>query len=247
MSRPRLQRPQGRGAWAVAIALAVLLLVAVGLRLALIDAQRPGFLGFIDSLLYLRSARDQLLADPGRPAGYPLFLRILHGLDGNLSFALLVQHLLGLATGLLLFLTVRRVVPAGWALVPAAVVLLAGPQLFLEHAPLSDSLFTFLVAAACWCATRALDERPALWGGLATGLAAVSVCVRSVGMLLPLLIVVWLVAAAGGDLRRRLRIGAVAFACGWLVLASYVVWAKREAGYVGPASPARRGSTSTRA
>jgi 4-amino-4-deoxy-L-arabinose transferase-like glycosyltransferase len=218
----------------VAIALALLLLVGLGLRLALMDAQRPGFLGFIDSLLYLRSARGELLADPGRPAGYPVFLRLLHGVDGQLSFALAVQHLLGLATGLLLFLTVRRVAPAGWGLIPAAVVRLGGPQRLLEHAPLSDSLFTFLVVASCWCAARALAERPALWGSLAALLAAAAACVRSVGLLLPLLIVAWLAAATGGRLRERLRVGGLALACAWLLLASYVVWAQQGGGYVGP-------------
>jgi hypothetical protein len=119
-------------------------------------------------------------------------------------------------------------------LVPAAVVLLAGPQLFLEHALLSESLFAFLAAAICYCALRALDAGPLPWGLLAGLLAACSACVRSVGLVFVVVVVVWLLAATPGELRRRLAVGGAAALAAWLALALYVVTAQREAGYVGP-------------
>ena len=39
-------------------------------------------------------------------------------------------------------------------LVPAAVVLLGGSQIFLEHTPISETLFTFLMAAALYASAR---------------------------------------------------------------------------------------------
>jgi hypothetical protein len=221
----------GRG---VALGLAGLLAAGIALRVALLIAWRPGFLGNLDSTLYLSAANVNLFRDQGRPSGYPLFLHVLHGLVGQLSFTVVVQHALGVATALLLFLTLRRVVPAGWGLVPAGVVLLAGPQLFLEHALLSESLFTCAVVAATYCAVRVLDGRAFPWAHLAGALAATAACVRSLGIALPFLLVGWLLLCAPGGWRPRLAVAGTVALCAWLPLAAYVVLAKREAGYVGP-------------
>jgi hypothetical protein len=234
VSRWASLRPSGRGQWAVAIALAVLVLAGIGLRILVMTATRPAFLGYIDSIQYIGAAQGYIFDDPGRPAGYPMFLWLAHVVNGNLSFAIVLQHALGIVTALLLFLTVRRVAPAAWGLVPAAVVLLAGPQLLLEHAPVAEAVFTPLIAAACYCAVRALDDRPAVWGSVAAVLAAMAVCVRSVGLLVPLIIVIWLVAAISGSLGNRVRYGGLALVCAWLVIAGYVIAARNAAGYVNP-------------
>jgi hypothetical protein len=216
------------------LALAVLLAAGIALRLGLMLAWSPGFLANGDTRFYIGSAHGNLFDDLGRPAGYPLFLHVAHALWPAVTFTILVQHALGVATALLLFVTVRRVAPAAWGLLPAGVVLLAGPQLFLEHALLSESLFAFLAAAVCYCAVRALDSGPVPWGLLAGLLAACAACVRSVGLVFVAVVVVWLVASFPAPLRRRLAVGGVAALAAWVVLAVYVVEARREAGYVGP-------------
>jgi 4-amino-4-deoxy-L-arabinose transferase-like glycosyltransferase len=218
----------------VLVVLALLLAVGIALRLTLMLAQSPALLGYDDTLVFLRSARDQLFGVPSSPVGYVAFLRAAHWVWGNLAFVVGVQHLLGVATALLLFSTVRRVAPAGWGLVPAAVVLLAGPQILLEHAVLSEALFAFLVAASCYCATRAVTGGSAAWGWAAGALAASAGCVRSLGLALAVLVVGCLVLGTRGGWRPRLAAGAAAAVAAWLVIAPYVVVTKREVGYVGP-------------
>jgi hypothetical protein len=145
-----------------------------------------------DAAAYIRAARAGLDTGAQEPLGYPIFLRILHAISPHLAFAIAVQHVLGLATGALLFAALRRLSAPVWvSLVPAAVVWLCGDQVFLEHAPLSETLFTFLVAATTYAAARALAGGvwwPAVTGGLAASLLAV----RTMGVPLPALVVVWL-------------------------------------------------------
>ena len=112
------------------------------------------------------AARDELFKYAERPAGYPAFLRAVHLVTFDYFPATIVlQHLLGIASGLLVYATVRRLgASRPLALVPTAVVLLGGDLIFFtEHAVLSEALFTFLLTAALYAAVRALDERPALW------------------------------------------------------------------------------------
>jgi hypothetical protein len=107
--------------------------------------------------------------------------------------------------------------------------------LFVEHAPLAESSFAFLIAAFTYCAVAALERRPALWGGAAGLLSSAAACVRVTGVLFVLVVVVWLVVASGGDLRRRLT-GAVAAAlAAGLLLGAYLGVMKHETGFGGPA------------
>jgi hypothetical protein len=223
----------GRDGLGVALPLATLLAAGIGLRCALMAVRGPAFLGYSDTYHYIEAAQVNLLGPPSWPAGYPLFLRGLHALDPNLSVTIVVQHALGVATALLLFAAVRRVAPGGWALIPAAVVLLAGPQLMLEHAPLSEALFTFLVGLACYCAVRALGEQSLRWASAAGLAAAAGGCVRPFGLLLIPLAALCLVVGMSGSLGRRLGAGAVVALTGWLLVAAYVGVAQREMGYLG--------------
>jgi 4-amino-4-deoxy-L-arabinose transferase-like glycosyltransferase len=217
---------------AVAAGLVGLLAAGIGLRAALMITRSPAFLGAPDSNWYIGAARNDLFLPPTWPVGYQLLLRVLHAIDDSLTFAIGVQHALGIATALLLFLAVRAVAAPGWGLVPAGVVLLAGPQLLVEHTPLSDALFTFLVAACCYCTVRGLcDGRPE-WAGLAGLAAAGSACVRPVGLPLAVVAVVCLAAGAPGDLRRRLRLAGTAALIAGLVVSAHAAATRYEAGYV---------------
>ena len=78
----------------------------------------------------------------------------------QLEFTIALQHLLGIATGLILYAAVRRLGAPVWAgVLAAAAVLLSLDQIFLEHAVMNETVFTFLFALALYAAVRALDPR----------------------------------------------------------------------------------------
>jgi hypothetical protein len=228
------------------IALGTLVVVGVGLRVWLISAARPAFIGFPDAAWYMIAARDNVFVSASTadfspwPAGYSIFLRLAHLPIHQLSPVILLQHLLGVATAVLLFLTVRRVAPAGWGLVPAAVVLLAGPQLFLEHSPMAETLFSFLLAALLYMGVRAYEEAQSgedssiRWSVAMGLLAAVSGTVRLVGLALIAIVVLWLLAGSRRSWRMGLRNGVAAALVAALVIGGYLGEMRRETGYGGP-------------
>lgn len=184
--------------------LGALLLVGALLRGAVMLAAPPALLGYPDSLPYMSSAADQLFSDPGHPVGYAGFVRILHAVDSHLLALVAVQHLLGLASGTLLFLTLRRAGIVGLAsLLPAGVVLLGGPVVLLEQAPMSEALFVFLQAGALYAAVRALDSSGLGWAVVMGALMGASVLVRPVAALLIVVLVCWLAVVGGGRFPRR--------------------------------------------
>src|SRR3954453_9019495 len=153
--------------------LACVPLAGAALRGLFMEAWQPAFMGWPDAKSYLDVAHGELFSNVLRPAGYPLFLRRRDGLHATLGVVVGVNHALGLATAVLLFMTVRRLgAPPLLGLVPAVFVALSGDTGFLEHAPLSEPLFTFLVAGVAYAAVRAVEDPSALWPvvvGLALG------------------------------------------------------------------------------
>jgi hypothetical protein len=221
-------------------ALCVLVLAGIALRGLLLGAQSPGFTSSTDAPRYLIAAHVNVFlwtsADTAAwPAGYPTFLRAVYALDHRVSFIIWIQHALGIGTALLWFLTVRRVANAAWGLLPAAIVLLAGPQLFLEHAPMTECLFGLLIAGLSYAAVRARHEQPLPWSFLAGLLAAAAATVRVVGILYVAVVGAWLFLGVGGGLRKRLTSAAALAAGASLVLGAYLIEMKRETGFGGPA------------
>lgn len=204
-----------------------LLLFGAGilLRIGLMIAYRPAFLGIPDSGTYMQAAHIGLFSDPVDPIGYALFLRVVHFVTGRVFAITLLQHTMGVATAWLLFDLGRRTRSAWVGLVPAAAVLLNGLQLWTEHSPLSDPLFTFLCAVVLWLAVR--SREPGLWRlpllGATLGAATV---VRSVGLLLIPLTMLWLLWATPGQLVPRAWRAAVP-----LVLSLAVVFGYAEIQY----------------
>ena len=193
-----------RGVDRTAAVVAGVFIAGALVRGAFMLGYQPAFLGIPDTGAYVTSAHQGLFDDIYHPAGYPLLLRVLHGLYPHLGLVTITQHALGLGTAGLWYATVRRMTGARLlGLIPAALVLFDGFELWVEHAPLSDPLFGFLVAAAVYGAIRAV-EGP--WWGLA--LVAVTIvaagAVRSVGFVLAVPIAVWLAFAWGGEGARRL-------------------------------------------
>lgn len=222
------------------VALAVLVAAGAGLRIWLMVSYRPGFLAFPDSSQYSLAAALNIFRDAQRPAGYPFFLRLIHHLSDHITFTIAVQHLLGLAAGLLLFGAVRRTrAPAWLGLLPAAIVFFGATGLFLEHSLLADSLFAFLQAAGIYAAIRALygeDEPPArraLWpllAGLAIGFAF---WVKTAAAASAILIPIALLCALPGSRRRRALSALVTFGVALSMMLGYVGAQYYFTGYLG--------------
>ncbi|WP_062438131.1 hypothetical protein [Herbidospora daliensis] len=169
----------------------------------------PPALWFPDTYTYVVTAirpRPDLV----RPAGYSFFLRLFEPFH-SFGLVVVVQHLLGLATAVLVYAAIRRKV---LGVVAASVVLLDAYQIQLEHLLVSDTLFLFLVVAATVLALRPVTWRAALGVGV---LLAAATITRTAG--LPL-ILVFLVLY--GWRARRLT---MVFAAGALVpVVAYGVW-----------------------
>jgi 4-amino-4-deoxy-L-arabinose transferase-like glycosyltransferase len=201
-----------------------LVVAGVGLRLATMVAYGPALVGYPDSAVYITGARGDLFWDPLRVAGYSAFLRVVHAVNAELSFTPLVQHALGVGTALLLYATVRRVGGSPWvALVPAAIVLLGGDQVFFEHALLSETLYTFLTAAGVYAAARALGGAAAGWAAALGALLALAATVRLAGLVLIAPALLWLLLVPAERTRTRLLRAGSGAAAAAVVLLAYLV------------------------
>jgi len=189
--RARLRRHR----WFLAV-----LAVAAALRVTAMLGYRPA-LWFPDSYTYVVTALRPS-PDLVRPAGYSMFLWLLEPFH---SFAVVafVQHLLGLALGVIVYLAARRAVPRGLATVAAAPVLLDAYQIQLEHLLVSDVLFALLILAAVVVATR---REPGTGTGVAVGLLlAAAALTRTVGLPLLVVFAAWFLVRARRNRGRRGR------------------------------------------
>jgi len=225
-----MRRPSA--SWSDARSLAIsfaplLYVIAAGLllRLYFMAVYNPVAGVYNDTIEYLTTSEEHLFRDPFRPAGYPLFLRILRYTYSDLTFVVVVQHLLGLLTGVFLYLAVRHVTQRRWLpALPAALVVLSGDQLMLEHSILTEALYTFLATAAICgtvIGTTSVRGIPLL---IASGAAlGVATTVRTVAVPLVLLSAAWILLARSGPSRRRLIAAASLAAPALAIFVSYVV------------------------
>ena len=216
------------------MALAAVLVAGALLRLLFVASWRPAFMGWPDSASYIDVSQGQLFGNELRPAGYPMFLRLLHGIAPSLVLVMVVQHLLGLAAAGLLYMAVRRAGgPCLMGVLPAAIVALGGDEVFLEHAPISEALFIFLVAAALYAGVRALEASGLRWPGACGLCLATAATVRVVAVPLLLLFAVWVIATGGTTLRRRLAMAAVGAGAALSVIGGYYLAEYRAVGKTG--------------
>ena len=174
------------------------LVLAAGAVLRLITVLGyPGALWFAgDSYVYLGAAL-RLRPDLSKSTGYSLFLKVLEPFH-SLTLVTIVQHLMGLAIAVLLYVLLRRArVPKLWATLATVPVLLNGFQVELEHMIMADTLFMFLLVVA---ATILLWRRRPSWpavlvAGLLTGYA---VTVWSGGLILPVVFFVFVIVRRMG-------------------------------------------------
>ncbi len=220
---------RARGSWSARrrdqklalVGIGTLVAGAIVVRAWLMLGYGPAFVGFGDSHEYVRAATNGVFGDPQKPAGYPIFLRVLNLFDDRLGFTIAVQHVLGIAAGLLLYKAVRRTGAPPWlGLVPATVAFFGAGGPLLEHALLADSLFAFLQAVAVYAAVRALAESGLRWALLAGVAAGSGFWVKTVGLSSAIVIPVLLLLAASGNVRHRMAsAAAVAVAALVLILA----------------------------
>lgn len=127
-----------------------------------------------------------------------MILALIHAFTHQILATVLLQHLIGLGAALLLWSATRRITESEWAgLLPAAIVLLDGDEIFLEHSIMSESWSLLAICIGLYAAVRTLD-RPRPWSRwpLVTGLAlAASVAIRDAD--LTLIGVVMLALAVG--------------------------------------------------
>jgi Dolichyl-phosphate-mannose-protein mannosyltransferase len=207
---------------------------AIGVRAWLMTSYSPAFLGFPDSSDYLIAAAKGIFGTAQYPAGYPLFLRLVHHLSSYLPFTIGVQHAMGVASGLLLYASVRRTAAPAWlGLVPAAIVFFGGTGLILEHALLSDPLLSFLQALGIYFVIRALHDSRARWSLLAGVVIGLSFWIRTVAISSAVLIPIVLLCGTPGGLRRRLLSASLMSLAVMALIVTYVVAQDHFTGYLG--------------
>lgn len=142
--------PLSAGNWGNAV-LVLILAVAAALRVMAMVAYSPA-LFFSDSWGYVSSAfgGHPVRLSYLRPNGYSVLIRILTFPGRNLNELIALQHLAGLALGVLIYAAlVRAATPRLLALAAAALVLLDGYWITLEQYVMPEAFFalTLLVAA----------------------------------------------------------------------------------------------------
>jgi hypothetical protein len=127
---------------------------------------------------YQNFANANPFLDPQHPAGSALILRALGAVTREIAVIVSLQHLIGVASALLLGAGVRRITGSTWAgLLPAAIILIDPDEVFLEHSIMSESWEVLATSVGLYAAVRAFDG-PDSWRvwpvltGLALGIAA---------------------------------------------------------------------------
>jgi hypothetical protein len=206
-----------------------ILLAGIALRVLAQLAYKPLLL-YIDSYVYLGNLHK---LDPtgDYPIGYPLFLRPLLWL-GNLAVVAAVQHLLGLAMGVVIYLLLQRRGVRPWlAALAAAPVLLDAYQVQVEHNLMADTLFEAMLVAVV--ATLTWRRRPGFVAAAVAGvLLGAAVVVRLVGE--PLVLVAMLfVALAGSGRWRRFALALTMAACFAVPVGAYALDYRLHTGALG--------------
>lgn len=235
----RVRALAGRTPLDIWLLIAILLFGAL-LRLWLTVTWFPVMLGFPDSSAYLSSVRVPF-SDQARPDGYPAFVSLLWHVRPSFLLVVSVQHLMGLATALLAWLITWRLGAPRWAgLIPAAVASFGGAVILLEHAILTEALFSFLVivalAAAVFSATsdRGRPGLPLLLAALAGLVVGLAVNVRTVAALMLPLVLLYLVVGGDRDARDGWRIRLlsplIALACCGVAVFAMLAWHNHKVG-----------------
>ncbi|HEV2719081.1 MAG TPA: glycosyltransferase family 39 protein, partial [Thermoanaerobaculia bacterium] len=162
-----------------------------------------------------------------RTPGYPLFLAAILALGLPLEAAVWIQHLIGVALAAAVFLFVDVVLRRRGAATIAGLLIATQPAILLvAHDYMSELLFTLVVAAALFCAYRALRGGAGAWAAAAGLLTGCATLIRPIALF-------WFVPLAVSMLLRERR-RAAAFLAAALILP--LAWAARNYEAVGVAT-----------
>ncbi len=193
----------------------------------------PGALWFAgDSYVYLGAAlRPQ--PNLSKSTGYSLFLRLLLPFH-SLTLVTAVQHLMGLAVAVLIYVLLRRNnVSKTWSAIATLPVLLDGYIIEDEHMVMAETVFTFCLMAAVTLLLWRPETRwlPAVIAGLLVGFAVID---RTEGAVM--LVILPLFLLLRGWAWRTLRGWAVAVVFTVAALApvgGYAAWFHQRTGHYG--------------
>ena len=201
----------------------LVLIAALALRVLASLAFRPIMWFGGDSASYLATGL-RLIPDPGRVGGYGFLLWALKPLH-SLALVAALQHVMGLAIGVLIYLLARRYGLPAWAATLATIpVLFDAYELQLESDALPDIPFVLLVVIALYLLLRSPGERRSVvLTAVAAFLLGVATLLWPVGLVLLGVLLAALLAAL---LVRRAGVVAVlaAVLAGALPVAGYSAW-----------------------
>ncbi len=206
------------------IVLVALVIAGLILRAVAAASWWPTNPNLADSWPYAYFAGHNLLGDPQHPAGYSLFLAAIGLLTRSVVVPTLLQHLLGVGAGVVLYVAVRRMTGAAWpAVTAAAVILLGADGVYLEGTIMAETLFILLMCVALWATVRAMEPgaQARRWPVLAGAIAGAAVIVRTEGGFMPLVLALSLLFAAPRPWRRAWRQPARLFGTAALLLILY--------------------------
>jgi Dolichyl-phosphate-mannose-protein mannosyltransferase len=191
----------------------------------------PGALWFAgDSYVYIGAAlRPQ--PNLSKSTGYSLFLRALLPFH-SLTLVTLVQHLMGLAVAVMIYVLLRRNgVSKLWSTVASLPVLLDGYMIEDEHLIMAESLFTFLLVVAMLMLLWRKETKwwTALIAGLLVGYA---VDVRTEGAVVLVLFPLFLLIRGWRSLRGWAAAVLMAIGC-LLPVGAYASWFHARTGHYG--------------
>jgi hypothetical protein len=170
---------------------------AVVVRVLVMLAFRPIMWFGGDSASYLATGL-RLVPDPSRVGGYGFMLRALLPLH---SFAVVagVQHVMGLAIGLIIYLLARRYgLPAWGATLAAVPVFFDAYELQLEQDVVPDIPFSLLVFIALYLLLRSPGERRPAFAAAAAFCLGLTAITWPVGLaLLAVLLIALIIRRAG--------------------------------------------------
>ncbi len=180
-----------------------LLVAGTALRLIAIASWWPVVTTIDDH--YELFAGSNVFSNPVHPAGYSLILAGIGALTHEVAVPVLLQHLGGIASALLLWGATRRVTGSEWAgLLPAGIVLLDPDLIFLEHSIMAESSAIFFTSVGLYAAVRAFDVPPGSWRWslLGGGALAFAATIRTAGLALIPIVVLGLLLASPLSVKR---------------------------------------------
>jgi hypothetical protein len=216
--------------------LVAMVVIGLVLRLVTMLLYFPTVLQWVDAARFSRvGGWHGLFSDYYMPAGYAAFLKLTHAIDANVAVTIAIQHLLGLVSGVLIYMAIRRVGGPRWlGLFPAAVSLLVGDHIFLEHLLMNDAFFEFAVVAGLFLAIRALVPQPnpkrLVIASIALGLTGL---IRQTGLALPAVLTLCTMIGAGVPPRLRLKLAVLAALPALVVVGGYIGLAHAFGRYTG--------------